>query len=79
MPPHVDKTGLNAVLHYAKDIIYILTFIGTIIGGVIAFSNKMVRVETNLEYVLKEIEKTRTFIENQLILNGQVIENLKED
>jgi len=59
---------------YIKDFVYVITIVVAVGGWIITQSNSKAILETTVKKNTETIEKLETFISNQSVLNGQIIQ-----
>ena len=71
--------GYKKYLGHLKDAVYIIGLVIALFGWISTKSKSEAILETTVKYNTETIDKLEKFMENQLTLNGQVIEFMDND
>lgn len=71
--------GYKKYLAYIKDAVYVIGLVIAIGGWLMSKSKNEAILETTVKYNTETVDKLETFMDNQLMLNGQIIEFMKND
>jgi hypothetical protein len=75
-----DKpTGYKKYLAYIKDFVYIIGLVIAIGGWLTSKSKNEAILETTVKYNTETIDKLEVFMDNQLELNGKVIQYMASE
>jgi len=71
--------GYKKYMTHLKDFVYIVGIVIALYGWISTKSKSEAILETTVKYNTETIDKLEKFMDNQLGLNGQIIEFMKND
>ena len=73
------EAGYKKYLAYLKDAVYVITIVTGLLFYMRDNNRNKVVMETTVQNNTEMLNKVQTFMDNQLILNGQVIQFMAMD
>jgi len=74
-----EKGGYKKYLMYLKDVVYVIGLVVALFGWISTKSKSEAILETTVKYNTETIDKLEDFMDNQLQLNGQIIQFMESD